>query len=182
MRKNIFMSLSTALILTLPTACNNSVKDLTPPVISDTEFLPADCDIYYQGDTLTVRFSCMDDSELGNFNIEIHSNFDHHTHGTSAVDCNEDEEESNHQEKDAGHENEHEETKGGWIYNRDYAIPAGRQDYTAELQIPVPPDAVKGDYHFMLRLTDAAGWQSLKGVAIHIENARRAPAGSTSLQ
>lgn len=55
--------------------------------------------LYYLGDTILVHFICSDDTELGNYNIEIHSNFDHHTHGTSAVDC----------EGEEGKEHRHEE-------------------------------------------------------------------------
>ena len=33
---------------------------------------------------------------------------------------------------------------------------------------PIPADAALGDYHFMIRLTDRAGWQQLHAVAIKI--------------
>lgn len=165
MKTNIFMSLMLTLIITAFTACNNSQKDLTPPLIDNASFLPANCDIYYQGDTILVHFLCTDDTELGNFNIEIHSNFDHHTHSTDAEDC-----EGEHQhEEGAEHEHEHSSEEGAWVFNQDYPIPAGSTEYTADMEILVPEDAAEGDYHFMLRLTDHAGWQSLKAVSIHIE-------------
>ena len=165
MKTNIFMSLMLTLIITAFTACNNSQKDLTPPLIDNASFLPANCDIYYQGDTILVHFLCTDDTELGNFNIEIHNNFDHHTHSTDAEDC-----EGEHQHEE-GAEHEHEHSSEGWVcfINGAPQIPAGSTEYTADLEIPVPKDATEGDYHFMLRLTDQAGWQSLKAVSIHIE-------------
>ncbi|WP_291862275.1 DUF4625 domain-containing protein [Marinilabilia sp.] len=47
-------------------------------------------------------------------------------------------------------------------------MPSGLTSYEAEVDILVPEDADTGDYHFMVRLTDAAGWQTLKGIAIKI--------------
>lgn len=148
-------------------ACENKSKDTTPPVIDEAAFLPADCDINYPGDTIQVHFVCTDDTELGNFNIEIHNNFDHHTHGTSAVECEEEGEEHHHEEGEE-HEHEHETVEGAWVFNQDYTIARGRTTDTINVQIPVPADVLDGDYHFMLRLTDRAGWQTIKAVAIHI--------------
>ena len=152
-------------------SCNNQ-KDLTPPEISDEGFLPADCDIYYLGDTILVHFVCSDNNELGNFNIEIHNNFDHHSHGTSSVDCDEDEDhdhDHDHGEgEDHDHDHEHEDVEGAWVFNQDYAIARGLLSDTVDLQIVVPMDVLEGDYHFMLRLTDRAGWQSIKTVPIHL--------------
>ena len=43
------------------------------------------------------------------------------------------------------------------------------KSYKASVDIPIPEDAAHGDYHFMIRLTDKAGWQQIKSVAIIIE-------------
>lgn len=166
MKKQITWSLAVALVATVSivfVSCENKNKDLTPPSVSQTDFLPANCDIYYLGDTIQVHFTCTDDTELGNFNIEIHNNFDHHTHSTEAEDCDEGEE-HNHGEE----EHHDEDVEGAWVFNQDYAIPAGLKEYTAHIEIPVPKDILDGDYHFMLRLTDRAGWQTIKAVAIDI--------------
>ena len=56
-----------------------------------------------------------------------------------------------------------------WVFNQDYQIPAGQKSYTARFDIQIPADIDEGDYHFMVRLTDRAGWQELKGIAIKIE-------------
>lgn len=164
MKKNLFGIFALCAIIGF-TACENKGKDTTLPVIDEATFLPADCDIYYLGDTLFVHFICSDDNELGNYNIEIHNNFDHHTHGTSAVDCDEDE---HHHEE--GHGHEHEQVEGAWVYNQDFAIIPGLTTVTVDLAIPIPADVLEGDYHFMLRLTDRAGWQTIKAVPIHLKN------------
>ncbi len=151
-------------------ACENKNKDTMPPVIDEASFLPADCDVYYLGDTLLVHFACSDDTELGNFNIEIHNNFDHHTHGTSGVDCDEEEGEEHHHEEGEHH---HEDVEGAWVYNRDFAIARGLKTDTVDVEIPVPEDVLEGDYHFMLRLTDRAGWQTIKAVPIHLKHGEK---------
>ena len=40
--------------------------------------------------------------------------------------------------------------------------------YTARHDIAIPADIDPGDYHFMVRLTDRAGWQQLHAMAIKI--------------
>lgn len=169
MKKNIYFIAALCAILFGFIACEKSPKDITPPVISEADFLPADCDIYYLGDMIEVHFICSDDTELGNFNIEIHDNFDHHTHGTSDVDCEEEEGEEHHHGEGEEHDHEHEHhAEGSWVFNQDYTIARGLTTDTIDVRIPVPTDVAEGDYHFMLRLTDRAGWQTLKAVAIHL--------------
>lgn len=140
-------------------ACNSSDeedKDMTLPVISDEveDACPTDCQVFSRGDEIEVCFLFTDNVELGSYNIEIHHNFDHHTHSTSSVECDMDE------AKDA---------VNAWVYNEDFAIPSGSVEYEAHQFIQIPTDIDTGDYHFMVRLTDQAGWQQLKAVAIKIQ-------------
>lgn len=151
------------------TSCNDKDKDITPPLISTDGFTPANCDIYYAGDTLHVHFLCTDDRELGNFNIEVHNNFDHHTHSTEAADCDDEHLHQGEELHDEHNHADHADAEGAWVFNQDYTIPDGCRQYTADIRIPVPDNAAEGEYHLMLRLTDKAGWQTIKSVAIHIE-------------
>ena len=170
MKKIIFIFLTFSVMIIGFAACENSTKDTTPPVIDSASFLPADCDIYYAGDTILVHFICSDDIELGSFNIEIHSNFDHHTHGTSASSCEYDEEHPDEGEEYLEEDHAHGADEGAWVFNQDYTMARGMTMVTVSHLIPVPEDAEEGDYHFMVRLTDRAGWQTFKAVAIHIES------------
>ncbi len=47
-------------------------------------------------------------------------------------------------------------------------IPGQPQQYDAELKIDVPADIDPGNYHFMIQVTDLAGWSSQKGISIRI--------------
>ena len=91
--------------------------------------------------------------ELGSFNLEVHNNFDHHTHSTEAGECRQD---------------PVKQPVNPWIFNQDYPIPAGETVYEANLRIPIPADVDPGEYHFMIRVTDASGWQQLRSVSIRI--------------
>jgi hypothetical protein len=61
-----------------------------------------------------------------------------------------------------------EEIVNPWIYNQDFTIPAGQRSFTARHDITIPANIDTGDYHFMIRLIDRAGWQQLHAVSIKI--------------
>jgi hypothetical protein len=39
-------------------------------------------------------------------------------------------------------------------------------------EFAVPAGVDDGDYHFMIRLTDEEGWQSIKGISVKLVNRR----------
>ena len=164
MKKYMYMSFIVALLCSISlcfTACgDDDEKDMTRPSITDTGITanPINCQIYHRGEEIPVRYVFTDNVELGKFNIEIHGNFDHHTHSTEAVECEEEE-----------HEHEEGTPSNPWVYNHDYDIPTGLQTYTTDINILIPTDIATGHYHFMIRVTDQAGWQEIKSVAIEIE-------------
>ena len=156
MKKFLYMSLAMALIPgVLACGDDNEPKDMTPPDITDTGITcnPVNCQVYHTGEVIPFRYVFEDNVELGNFNLEIHNNFDHHTHSTSSVECPMDEKK---------------QPKKPWIYNQDFSIAPGQRTYSARHDIAIPADIDAGDYHFMVRLTDRAGWQQLHAVAIKI--------------
>lgn len=129
-------------------------KDMSMPFIEDgVNALPLQCDICCRGGVLPFSCTFTDDIQLGNYNIEIHNNFDHHTHSTVSGDCEMEPVKEPH---------------NPWIFNQDYSIPAGQTIWHAGFDIPVPEDIDPGDYHFMVRLTDASGWQQIKSVSIKV--------------
>ena len=172
MNKMINMSLMMALltVFTLSfTACSDDDdKDMTPPTISADGIIanPINCQVYHCGEVIPFDYVMTDNQELGAYNIEIHNNFDHHSHSTEADDHDHDHE-MGECDDDDDHEHEHSEGKA-WVYNQDFTIPAGLRTYEARQNIQIPADAAPGDYHFMIRLTDRAGWQQLHAVAIKI--------------
>ena len=134
---------------------DEETKDMTYPVINTTDIVavPTDCQVFKRGDVIPLNVLFTDDTELGSYNVEIHNNFDHHTHSTSSIECSMDAKK---------------EPKKPWIYNQDFDIPSGQKTFTARHDIAIPSDIDTGDYHFMVRLTDRAGWQQIHAVAIKI--------------
>ncbi|MBP5419193.1 MAG: DUF4625 domain-containing protein [Bacteroidales bacterium] len=154
MKKIAILPLS---LIIFGTACSsdNDNVDSTLPTICEAgeQTCPTDCYECLRGESIDFCYTFTDDIELGNFNIEIHNNFDHHTHSTSSVECELDEKKS---------------AVNAWVYNQDYSIPDGLTTYTPNVSIVIPTDIDTGDYHFMIRLTDKAGWQQLRSVAIKV--------------
>ncbi len=134
---------------------DSDTKDMTYPVISDEGIVanPTDCQQYKRGDVIPFNYIFTDNQELGWYNIKIHNNFDHHTHSTGAVECPMDEDKK---------------AVAPWVFDESYNIPAGQRSYTAKFNIDIPAGIDPGDYHFMIRVTDRAGWQQLRAVAIKI--------------
>jgi len=168
MKKILFLSLMTAIVCVSSialVACDDDDKDMTPPTISGENIVasPINCQVYHPGDTIYFHYLFTDDVELGSYNIEVHGNFDHHSHSTEGDSHEEVECEADH------HHEEGEEEGTAWVFNQGYTIPSGLSSYDANLEIPVPTDAKHGDYHFMIRLLDKAGSQQIKAIAIIIE-------------
>lgn len=138
-------------------SCSSEEGDLRKPVIEtlDDSF-PTNCQVYVKGGVIPFHYAFTDDVELGNYNIEVHNNFDHHTHSTEAGDCPFD---------------PVKKPVKPWGYNRDFSIPPHSLRHDARVEIPIPGDIDAGDYHFMIRVTDRAGWQELKSVSIKIVEA-----------
>ena len=116
--KKILFSLAAAAALLLTAACSNDDIADDMPVITDEGITanPVDCQVYNRGDKIPFRYRFTDNEELGNYNIEIHNNFDHHTHGTQASSCSLDPKKK---------------AVKPWIYNQDYKIPHGLKAYDA---------------------------------------------------
>jgi len=142
-------------VLVLFFACEDIDSEV--PVIDmsgDTAF-PQNCVSVYRGETFTFHARFSDNIELGSFSIEMHNNFDHHTHSTSVVEC------------------ELEPVKTAinpFLFIKEFSIPGGLTEYTATVSIDIPADVDTGDYHFMVRLTDKSGWQTFKGISMKIGN------------
>ena len=77
-----------------------------------------------------------DDVMLKSYKIEIHSNFDHHSHG--------------------GNSRAAQETVD-FSFNRSYDVSGQKTAHIHHHDIVIPANATAGDYHLMVYCTDAAG-------------------------
>jgi hypothetical protein len=152
--------LSLCLILML--ALSNCSKDNAEPIdtiypeinTSTTDAFPKQCSVIKRGEKFVFKASLSDNAQLGSLNLDIHHNFDHHTHSTELEECN---------------LSPVKQPVKPFLLIKNVTIPAGQKSYQASTEIQIPADVDPGDYHFMIRLTDKEGWQTIKGLSIKIE-------------
>ncbi len=156
MKKNL-ISISLALIF-LTTGCKDDkeIIDTEPPeiILTAADAFPVQCSTVSRGQTFTFRALLRDNVRLGSYSLDIHHNFDHHSHSTEVEEC------------------AMEQVKtpvNPFLLIRNYPIPEGLREYEAATEITVPADVDPGEYHFLIRLTDKEGWQTLRGISIKIE-------------
>lgn len=133
---------------------NNEIDTEYPLIdISASNAFPIQCSEITRGQKITFRAKFTDNAALGSYSLDIHHNFDHHTHSTEVNNC------------------APEPVKkpvNPMLYINSVTIPNGQKSYEAVQEITIPTDIDPGDYHFMIRLTDKEGWQSIKGLSIKI--------------
>jgi hypothetical protein len=138
--------------------CSKDEKtvDTEYPVIdiSVQDAFPKQCSELNRGETVRFRALLKDNVRLGSFSVDIHHNFDHHSHSTEVNNCTMDPVKA---------------PVNPFLYIRSFPVPEGTSSYSANVDIPVPADIDPGDYHFMILLTDAEGWQTIKGLSIKIK-------------
>lgn len=141
----------------LLSSCQDQEEIDTEYPVIDADFaetFPQQCSILTKGETFTFTARFTDNIQLGSFSIDIHHNFDHHTHSTEVEEC------------DMAPVREPENPL---LFIRNYPIPEGQQEYVAEFEMEIPEDVDSGDYHLMILLTDHEGWQTIRGLSIKIE-------------
>lgn len=156
MHKNHLLIFIAGCLLFLFSMCaKKNDQDTVYPVIdlSSPGAHPQNCDTVLRGESFMVKAIVTDNEELGAYSIDIHDNFDHHTHSADIEDCDLD---------------PIKEPVNPFKFIQSYNIPAGSKQYTINQDIYIPQDVDTGDYHFMIRLTDKAGWQSLYGLSLKV--------------
>lgn len=143
--------------LAIISACKKDSKeiDTTYPEINvtDANAFPKQCSAVIRGEKFIFRAQLSDNTQLGSVSVDIHHNFDHHTHSTEVESCE---------------LNPIKTPVKPFLLIQAYPIPGGLKSYEVQQEITVPADIDAGDYHFMIRLTDKEGWQTIKGLSIKI--------------
>lgn len=113
---------------------------------------PTSCVELKRGEKFIFKARFTDNVTLGSYNIEMHHNFDHHNHDTQVGSC------SFEAKKTA---------VNPFKFNQSFSIPSGKE-FLAQQEILIPSDVDSGDYHLMIKLTDASGWATLRGISVKI--------------
>ncbi len=153
----IFISVS--LILFLNSCGKEEIDNKKPEIdLNIQEAFPVNCDTLYFGETFTFKSLFTDNVELGSYSIDIHHNFDHHSHSTEVTEC------TLGPKKDP---------VNPLTFIQDYQIPQGLKNYETNHEINILSgnnisEFDEGDYHFFINLTDKEGWSAQKGLSIKI--------------
>lgn len=150
---------SSLLILFLLIGCDKDKDiDTEKPVIdlNIQNAFPVNCDTIYFGESFELKVLFTDNVELGSYSIDIHNNFDHHSHSTEVTACSLD---------------PIKEPVNPLVFIEDFEIPTGIDEYETSLSISIPSDDGneiydEGDYHFYISLTDHEGWSTQVGLSI----------------
>jgi len=161
MKKLKFVFIPFVLLMLYFSSCEKVKEiDKTKPVIDLTimDAFPLNCDTLYFGEPFELKVLFSDNAELGSFSIDIHNNFDHHSHSTEVTACSLD------PVKDP---------VNPYLFIEDYDIPEGLSKHKTSMSIYIPSVDGKGlydegDYHFFISLTDNEGWSTQKGLSIKL--------------
>ena len=123
--KKLLTIIASALIMSAFVSCDkedDKAIDTEKPQINASidGASPANAATFYFGEEIPVKLLLTDNAELGSFSVNIHNNFDHHSHSTE-------EEGEEHHDHEEGEEHHHHEGEDGdaFQFTQDYTIPAG---------------------------------------------------------
>lgn len=160
MKKLFFAVIMAAVVFASCSSDDDSTVDTEKPIIDLTlqDASPLNGDTIYFGETFMVKVRFSDNMELGSYSIDIHNNFDHHSHSTEVSEVSFDPIKT---------------PVNPYVLIQDYTIPSGCQTYETAVEITVPTGDAnglydEGDYHFMIQLTDKEGWSTNKGLSIKL--------------
>lgn len=155
MKKLISLLLLSGILFFSCSTDKEEIDDIYPEISLDFDgAFPQNCDTLYRGESFTMVVSFSDNKELGSYSVDLHNNFDHHNHSTEIEQCVMGEDQT---------------PVDPFLYIQSYSIDAGLTKYTTSLKIDIPANVDTGDYHFLIRVTDKEGWQTMKGLSLKIQ-------------
>ncbi len=149
-------ALSCLLFALFSCSSSDDDTDTEKPTISINyeQGFPQSCTIIKKGEGFNIRVKTSDNLGLASYAIDIHNNFDHHTHDDQGSSC--------------AMDGEKEPVKP-LIYMKSFDINGSPKSYEIEQLINIPDDIDSGDYHCQISIIDVTGWQSRTSVDIKIE-------------
>lgn len=147
------------LFLFICSACSSSsdeIDDQYPQINNiDNVSFPENCEILYTGESFSVKYLFSDNLQLASYSIEIHNNFDHHSHSTDIMNCE---------------MQEDKKPVNAFHFLQIYQFDDVLTQYTSNSNIFIPKGIDTGDYHLIIRLNDITGWETIKGISVSISD------------
>lgn len=154
MKKQNLLAAGVALILAAAGCKKEQVDTQYPTIETLATAFPQQCSEIKRGQKMVFNAKFSDNVELGAISVDIHHNFDGHNHSTEVSNCTPE---------------APKKAVNPFLLIKSFDIPTGQKTYQINQEIDVPADVDPGDYHFLIRLTDKEGWQTIKGISIKIK-------------
>lgn len=151
--KGILFAISGSLLLN-SCAKNENIDQEAPEI--QTVLLnenPVQCAQIERGKTFKIQAIFTDNFALGSYSLDLHHNFDHHSHSTNGVEC------------------QHEEEKEAvlpFVFIRTFDLLDGLKSIEVDQEIFVPENVDTGNYHLTLKVVDKMGWSQVKSFSVQI--------------
>ncbi|MBU3026249.1 DUF4625 domain-containing protein [Zobellia galactanivorans] len=147
--------LSTLCLLFLASCSNGDDTDVDDekPSISLAGGFPQSCTELKRGETYIFKANVSDNVGLSAYSLDLHHNFDHHTHDDQGSKC----ELSAKKTPD-----------NPLIFMENYTLEPGKTSYEITIELTIPQDVDTGDYHCAYSVTDVTGWQGRTSVDVKV--------------
>lgn len=155
--KNIKIILGFLLFVTfISCSKEDEVKDEQKPTITLNYAggFPKPCAKLKRGQKFTLKVKATDNVGLASYAIDIHNNFDHHTHDDQGSKCD--------------MEPSKNPTANTFKFDKNFQIQNKPKEYEISQAIAIPANADTGDYHCQISVVDVTGWQGRTSVDIKI--------------
>jgi hypothetical protein len=141
-------------VLALVSCTETEIDEEKPTItVNYAGGFPQTCENLSRGQSYTIKAKVTDNLELASYSIEMHHNFDHHTHDDQQGAC------------------ELEPITAAvnpFVFSSSERIPQGSTDYELEIDLVILDGVDTGDYHLALSVTDITGWQARTSVDVKI--------------
>lgn len=150
-----FNFLFIALFITSCSSDDSTDIDEQKPTISIhfADGFPQACEQLVKGETYIFKALVTDNKGLASYSLDLHNNFDHHTHDDQNEVCDLE---------------PIREAVNPLIYMENFTVTGGLTSYEINISITIPNDVDTGDYHCAYSVTDETGWQSRTSIDIKI--------------
>lgn len=151
--KNYLKILIALLTVTAFTACSDDDDSLDSekPVIMLND--PEEGEVFAIGEDLHFDIELTDNQGLASYKVDIHNNFDGHTHSTLP-------------NNGINPINKQEADEEPWSFNQTFQITGNPRTFDAHEHIQIPEGVAEGEYHLGIIVVDAAGNQEQAFVEI----------------
>ena len=141
-------------VLALVSCTETEIDEEKPTItVNYAGGFPQTCENLSRGQSYTIKAKVADNLELASYSVEMHHNFDHHTHDDQQGAC----------------ELEPITTAvNPFVFSNSERIPQGSTNYELEIDLIIPDGVDTGDYHLALSVTDVTGWQARTSVDVKI--------------